>query len=92
MVQHRLVWNPLFSIRLIEHLRTHEFIQSANTFRHTTRDIQFCLVVDDFGIKYGSRVDADHLIHMLQSNGYELTIKDKDDTYLGMDIKLTPAL
>ncbi len=26
-----------------------------------------------------------------QSNGYELTIKDKGDTYLGMDIKFTPS-
>jgi hypothetical protein len=35
--------------------------------------------------------DADHLIQTLQSNGYELTIKDKGDTYRGMDIKFTPS-
>ena len=38
--------------------------------------------MDDFGIKYGSRADAHHLIQTLQRNGYELTIKDKGDTYL----------
>jgi hypothetical protein len=84
----------LSQIRLIEHLRTHGYIRSPNTpclFRHTTRDIQFCLVVDDFCIKYGSRADADQLIQTLQSNGYELTIKDKGDTYHGMDIKVTPS-
>jgi hypothetical protein len=84
----------LSQLRLIEHLRKHGYIQSSNTpclFRHLTHDIQFCLVVDNFGIKYGSRDDADHLIHTLQSNGYELTIKGKGDTcYLGMDIKFTP--
>jgi hypothetical protein len=73
---------------------TYGYIQSPNTtclFRHTTCDIQFCLDVDDFGIKYGSRADADHLIQTLQSNGYELTIKDKGDTYLDMDIQFTPS-
>jgi hypothetical protein len=47
--------------------------------------------VDDFGIKYGSRDDAEHLIKTLQSNGYQLTIKEKGDTYLGMDIAFTPS-
>jgi hypothetical protein len=30
--------------------------------------------------------------HFKAMAGYELTIKDKGDTYLGMDIKFTPAL
>jgi hypothetical protein len=43
-------------------------------------------VVDDFGIKYGTQEDADHLITTLQSNDYQLTIKPTGDTYLGMHI------
>jgi hypothetical protein len=84
----------LSQLRLIEHLRKNGYIQSPNTpclFRHLTRDVQFCLVVDDYGIKYGSRDDAEHLIKTLRSNGYELTIKEKGDTYLGMDITFTPC-
>jgi hypothetical protein len=84
----------LSQLRLIEHLKKHGYIQFLNTpclFSHLTRDVQFCLVVDDFGIKYGSRDDAEHLIKTLQSNGYQLTIKDKGNTYLGMDIAFTPS-
>ncbi len=42
--------------------------------------------MDDFGIKYGTQEDADHLIQTLQSNDYQLTIKPTGDTYLGMHI------
>eukprot|EP00392_Amoebophrya_sp_AT5.2_P019264 g20030.t1 len=34
-------------------------------FRHETRNISFVLVVDDFGVKYTSQEDADHLIATL---------------------------
>ena len=32
---------------------------------HTTRPTKFCLFVDDFGIKYWSKADADHLLNAL---------------------------
>ena len=31
-------------------------------WNHKCRDINFTLVVDDFGIKYNKKQDADHLI------------------------------
>ena len=31
-------------------------------FRHATRDITFCLVVDDFGVKYSKIADLEHLV------------------------------
>jgi hypothetical protein len=31
-------------------------------WRHTTHDIAFTLVVDDFGVKYTKRADAEHLM------------------------------
>jgi hypothetical protein len=37
-------------------------------WRHKTRDIQFCLVVDDFGIKYTDKADADHLFAALRKH------------------------
>jgi hypothetical protein len=79
----------LSQLRLISHLQSHGYIQCPNTpclFKQLTRDITFCLVVDDFGIKYGTQEDADHLIKTLQSNDYQLTIKPTGDTYLGMHI------
>jgi hypothetical protein len=36
------------------------YIQCPNTpclFKHLARDIMFCLVVNDFGIKYGTQDD-----------------------------------
>ena len=32
---------------------------------HTTKKTKFCLCVDDFGIKYFSKADADHLLKAL---------------------------
>ena len=63
----------LSQVRLIDHLAQHGFTQCPNTpclFRHATRDITFCLVVDDFGVRYGSKADADFLIHILQLHGW----------------------
>ncbi len=54
----------LSQIRLIQHLAHHGYHQCPNTpclFRHRTRDIMFSLVVDDFGVRYGSQSDIDHL-------------------------------
>jgi hypothetical protein len=35
-------------------------------WKHTTRDILFTLVVDDFGVKYTKHSDADHLLTTLE--------------------------
>ncbi len=78
---------------LISHLPKHGY-QCPNTpclFRHDTLDVTFCLIVDDFGIRYGSQSDADHLIATLRATDYELTIKETGDTYLGMQISFGPT-
>ena len=36
-------------------------------FKHCERDIFFSLVVDDFGVKYKSREDVEHLLGVLQT-------------------------
>jgi len=33
-------------------------------WKHVARPIQFCLVVDDFGVKYTNQEDIDHLINI----------------------------
>ena len=38
---------------------------SAGMFKHVTRPTIFCLCVDDFGVKYFSRADAQHLLDTL---------------------------
>ena len=55
--------------RLVDHLASHGYRQSQHTrglFTHITRQVAFCLVVDDFGIRYVGTEHADHLIMVLQ--------------------------
>lgn len=47
--------------------------ESQNIWTHTTRQTKFCLYVDDFGIKYFNKEDADHLMTVLRS-AYEITV------------------
>jgi hypothetical protein len=51
--------------QLKNHLATHDYAPCTHTpgiWTHSTRDITFSLVVDDFGIKYTNRDDAIHLL------------------------------
>jgi hypothetical protein len=41
--------------------------------------------VDDFGVKFKDRADAEHLIETLKEK-YKITINWKGDSYLGLDI------
>jgi hypothetical protein len=55
--------------QLVRHLSTHSYAPCTHTpgiWYHTTRDITFCLVVDDFGIKYTNKTDDMHLLTALQ--------------------------
>jgi hypothetical protein len=54
-------------------------------FRHRTRNIDFTLVVDDFGIQYTLDEDLDHLIHCLEEL-YEIKIERTGNRFLGFDI------
>jgi hypothetical protein len=76
--------------RLIQHLKENGYTQCPNTpclFRHhTLREIMFCLVVDDFGVRYKTQTDADHLIHTLEKYEYKLKVRPLGDVYLGMTI------
>ena len=50
------------------------------------RDIKFTLVVDEFGIKYRHRKDADHLISALQAK-YEVNQDLTGGLYCGIKLK-----
>eukprot|EP00978_Attheya_sp_CCMP212_P042254 scaffold254664_cov33-Attheya_sp.AAC.1 len=56
--------------RLKKHLAKsgyHETPRTPGLFRHDTQPITFCLVVDDFGIKYVGQERADHLLDTLRT-------------------------
>ena len=55
--------------RLTKHLAKYGYAPVPRTpalWRHTTRQTCFTLCVDDFGIKYYNRADADHLFNALR--------------------------
>ena len=54
-------------------------------WRHITRPTIFTLVVDDFGIRYGSDADAHHLINALRDL-YEITIDWAGKLYCGLTL------
>ena len=60
---------------LKEHLKPYGYAPAKKyqgLWTHTDTDINFTLVLDDFGIKYRHKKDADHLVSALQEK-YEVT-------------------
>ena len=63
----------------------HPIPHSVGMWKHKTRKTMFCLCVDDFGIQYHSRADADHLINALKSF-YHITIDWSGKHYCGLNL------
>ena len=59
--------------------------QTHGIWRHTSRKTTFTLCVDDFGIQYFSKADADHLIDAIQ-NTYECSIDWEGTQYCGLTL------
>jgi hypothetical protein len=80
----------LLANKLLEnHLNKHGYYQHRHTpglWAHTTRPIQFTLVVDDFGVKYVGREHPEHLINVLQQH-YETSIDWSGSLYCGISLK-----
>ena len=59
---------------------------TAGLWRHETKDITFTLVVDDFGVKYTSKEDADHLMTTLKRL-YKVSEDWDGARYCGLTLK-----
>ena len=46
----------------------HPVKRTPGLWKHKTRPIIFCLVVDDFGVKYVGRKHAEHLTNAIKTN------------------------
>ena len=69
-------------------LAKHRYEQSKLTsglWTHKNRPIQFCLVVDDFGVKYVGSKHAQHLKTILEQN-YEILTDWTGKKYVGLTI------
>jgi hypothetical protein len=74
--------------RLRAQLATWGYHACPNTpglFTHDTRPISFCLVVDDFGVKYVGREHADHLLVCLHEL-YTVTTDWSGTKYCGLTL------
>ena len=72
--------------QLVEHLAPFGYYpcpQTTGIWRHATRRTRFCLCVDDFGIKYFSKDDADHLLNALRCK-YKISTDWKGKNYCGL--------
>ena len=73
---------------LVEHLQKHGYVRAGYTdglFKHTTRDISFTLVVDDFGIKYVKQEDVDHLVSIMRQK-YTFKVDFDAKQYIGIHL------
>jgi hypothetical protein len=57
--------------------------------RHRTRDIMFCLVVDDFGVRFKTQAGADHLIQTIEEYEYKLKVGPIGDVCLVWPLRST---
>eukprot|EP00804_Cyclotella_cryptica_P005837 CCRYP_000123-RA/>CCRYP_000123-RA protein AED:0.35 eAED:0.34 QI:0/0/0/1/0/0/3/0/533 len=73
---------------LEQRLNAEGYYQSRITpglWKHKTRNIQFVLVVDDFGIKYIKRQDLDHLINSLKQY-YDVSVDMNGREYVKIEL------
>lgn len=74
---------------LVHNLSKHGYTPCPNTlgiWRHTTRKTKFCLCVDDFGVKYYSKADAQHLLDSL-SEKYTHTVDWQGQNFCGLRLE-----
>ena len=80
--------------RLTKFLEPDGYVPVKHTpglWKHKTRDIRFTLVVDDFGIKYTNRADAEHLISTLEKH-YKVATDWTGAKYCGLTLDWNYAL
>jgi len=72
---------------LVAHLATQGYLQDPNVpclFSHTSNGIKFTLIVDDFGVKYKSILDLNHLIAAIHSGGWKCKVDLDGAKYVGV--------
>ena len=84
-----LKWDSVLAYNnLVQQLTPHGYYPNPHAtgiWNHENKHTNFCLCIDDFGIKCDSKYDADHLLHVLQKY-YKITVNWNSKNYC--DIKL----
>ena len=69
-------------------LKPHGYTPVSGTvglWKHESRSTKFCLCVDDFGVKYFSKADANHLLQALQQH-YKITVDWIGTNFCGLQL------
>ena len=61
----------------------HPIAGTTGLWQHKTKLTKFCVCVDDFGVKYHTKEDADHLITSLREH-YKCTTNWEGQNYCGL--------
>jgi hypothetical protein len=85
LLQSGIIAQELLEERLAEH-GYHQSKIVHGLWKHKTRLICFCLVVNNFAAKYINRADADHLISTIRKY-YPMTVDEEATKYIGLTIK-----
>ena len=64
----------------------YEMPHTPGLWKHVSRPIAFTLVVDDFGVKYVSKKNADHLVTALKGK-YKISKDWTGSLYCGIDLR-----
>ena len=64
----------------------YEVSHTPGLWHHTTRPIQFSLVVDDFGIKYVGKQHVEYLVHCLKKNYAKVSEDWEGKLYCGITL------
>ncbi len=74
---------------LVGHLATAGYLEDANVpclFTHNVSGLQFSLIVDDFGIKYYSMADLQHLVATIEAGGWKHKLDMTGSKYIGVTL------
>ena len=78
----------LASDRLKTHLSKYGYTpvpRTASLWKHDKKNIMFTLVIDDFGVKFTKKQDAEHLMEALKDL-YPITVDWTGNKYLGLSL------
>ena len=60
---------------------------TARLWNHISRPLQFTLVVEDFGVKYTRRKDAEHLLRILETEFTAVSTDWEGALYCGITLE-----
>ena len=81
-----IIAQELLEKRLAEHGYYQSKIVHGGLWKHKTRPICFCLVVNNFAVKYVNQEDTNHLISTIRKY-YPMTLDEEATKYIGLTIQ-----